>query len=194
MKRNDIIQYNKFTTPREANLWANKYKAHFPSDSDNDTVFLEAINLYTASAYPLFNNYLRYNKPLDPDYALYIRSMIEKIPTYNIPDNIVVYRYISKLALEEMSESHHPRKNTILKDKGFMSTTLIRESVDNYQPERTRNILLEISVPSGTKGTYIGLLKNTLSEYEIILAPNTKLRIDDKMIFNKRIWCTVCNT
>lgn len=80
----------------------------------------------------------------------------------------------------------------IMEDTGFMSTTLIRESVNSYKNGRNQNILLVISVPTSTKGTYVGHLKNTLSEYEVILAPNTKLRIDAKC-FNRCFWCTIVN-
>lgn len=186
------VQYKQFDTPTEATKWANHFKSYFPSDSDDDKEFLTAIDFYSASANPIFNNHLRYNKPLEADDPLYpyVLKMKAKLSTYHIPENIIVYRYISKGLLQTMSLSYPLKKGTILHDKGFMSTTLIRESVTDYCRDRHQNILLVISVPSGTKGTYIGLLKNTLKEYEVILAPNTKLRIDNKF-FNRCFWCTV---
>lgn len=188
--------YKEFHFPDETHSWYIKYKSHFPSDNDNDKEFLQAINYYTASANPLFNNLLRYNAKLESDDFIYpyIIKMIDKLPTYQIPDNIVVYRYISKGLLKEMCLSYPPKKGMIITDNGFMSTTLIRESVNSYRDGRNQHILLVIYVPSGTKGTYVGHLKDTLTEYEVILAPNTKLHIDNKFPFlNCYFECTVVN-
>lgn len=188
------VQYKQFNTSVEANTWANHFKSYFPSDNDDDKKFLTAIDFYSASANPIFNNHLRYNKPLETDDFLYpyVQKMKAKLPNYYIPDNIIVYRYICKGLLKAMCSSYPPKRGMLLHDKGFMSTTLIRESVNDYRSVCHQNILLVISVPSGTKGTYIGLLKNSLKEYEVILAPNTKLRIDNKIpLFNNYFECTV---
>lgn len=190
-------QYKQFYFHNEADLWVEKYKSRFPSDSDNDKIFLKALDYYTASANPLFNNHLRYHRPLEKDDHIYpyVTQMINKLPSYQIPDNIIVYRYISKGLLKEMCPSYPPKRGTILTDKGFMSTTLIRESINNHRhSDRLLKILLEISVPIGTKGTYVGHLKNMLSEYEVILVPNTQLHIDYKIPFcNRYFKCTVIN-
>lgn len=187
-------QYKKFHSSVEVHSWYIKYKSHFPSDNDADKEFLQAINLYTGSANLLFNNHFRYNTELDLDFYPYAVKMIDKLPTYHIPDDIIVYRYISKRLLKVMCPSYPPKKGMLLQDKSFMSTTLIRESVNSYRAGRNQNILLVISVPSDTKGTYVGHLENALSEYEIILAPNTQLRIDKKSLFcNNYFECTVVN-
>ena len=189
-------QYTKFKISDEVDLWYEKYKSDFPSGNDSDKDFLEAINIYTGSANVLVNNALRHDITiLDGDYMQPIfQKMIDKLPTYYIPDNIIVYRYISKGLLKEMCHSYPPKTGMVIHDKGFLSTTLIRESVNSYRSGRKQNILLVISVPSGTKGTYVGHLKDVLSEYEVILAPNTQLRIDYKIPFcNRYFECTIVN-
>lgn len=82
----------------------------FPSDNDTDKIFLKAIDYYTASGNPIFNNYFRYNAKLDSDHFVYpyVMKMIDKLPTYHIPDNIIVYRYISKRLLKAMCPSYPP--------------------------------------------------------------------------------------
>ena len=188
-------QYTKFKAADTVDLWYKKYKSGFPSDNDSDKDFLEAINIYTGSANLPFNNFLRYNKNIEDANTLHLApKMINKLPTYHIPDNIVVYRYISNRLLQTMCPSYPPKTGMVIHDKGFLSTTLIRESVNSYRSGRKQNILLVISVPSGTKGTYVGHLKDVLSEYEVILAPNTQLRIDYKIPFcNRYFECTVVN-
>lgn len=189
-------QYTKFTSSDEVDLWYEKYKSYFPSDNDNDKDFLKAINYYTGSANVLVNRALRYDMSILESNIVQpiFQKMIDKLPTYYIPDNIVVYRYISKGLLKTMCTTYAPKRGMIIQDKGFMSTTLIRESVNLYRSGRKQNILLVISVPSGTKGTYVGHLKDVLTEYEVILAPNTQLHIEYKFPFcNHYFECTVVN-
>ena len=188
-------QYTKFKTSDEVDLWYEKYKSYFPSDNDGDKDFLEALNMYTGSGNHIFNNHLRCNIQLDPFYQKNFTKMFDKLPTYHIPDNIIVYRYISKGLLKNMSPIYPPKRGMTIQDKGFMSTTLIKESMDNHrQSDVSLKILLKISVPAGTPGTYVGHLKNMLSEYEVILAPNTQLYIDHKIPFCDHYFkCTVVN-
>lgn len=189
--------FKKFICEKDVDNWVNTYKNYFPSNNDTDKDFLSAIHYYTGNANTILNNALRYDMSILEGNCMQsiFQRMIDKLPTYQIPDNIVVYRYISKGLLKEMCPSYPPKRRMIITDKGFMSTTLIRESIDNHrQSDTTLKILLEISVPAGTKGIYVGHLENTLSEYEVILVPNTKLRIDYKSLFmNKYFQCTVVN-
>lgn len=189
-------QYKEFHSRSEADLWVEKYKSHFPSDNDTDKIFLKALDYYTASGNPIFNNHLRHHKTMEKDsyFYPYVMQMINKLPTYQIPNNIVVYRYINKQLLKEMCNSYPPKHGSIIQDKGFMSTTLLRESVWQLRIDKKLNILLVISIPKGTRDTYVGLLHDSLPEYEVILAPNTQLRIDYKIpIFNTYFECTVVN-
>lgn len=188
------VHFHKFETEAEAETWAYENRTLFPNDSNDDKMFLEALDFYTASANVPINNYLRYNICLDEDdpSVSYAQILKRKLHKYHIPDNIIVYRYISKELLDIMKQSDNLQIHGILHDKGFMSTTLIRKSVDAYRKERRQNILLIISVTAGTPGTCVINLKNTLREYEVILAQDTRLRVDFKIPFTNRwIWCTV---
>lgn len=187
-------RYKIFISPKEVDSWFEKYKSYFPSDNDTDKEFVKVLENYVGSANIAINNTLRYGTSITEDDFIQSISqkMLDKLQTYHIPDDIVVYRYISKGLLKAMCPSYPLQKGMVLQDKGFMSTTLFRESVNSYRDGRNQNILLAISIPSGTKGTYVGRLENTLSEYEVILAPNTKLRIDYKIPFcNRYFKCTV---
>lgn len=186
--------FQKFKNTNEIDSWYTKFQSAFPSDNSTDKGFIDAITNYTGSLNNIINNHLRYHKPIDSIHLPHLETMITKLPTYHIPDDIIVYRYISKGLLKEMCPSYPPETGMILQDKGFMSTTLLKSSVTPYREGRNQNILLTISVPSGTKGTYVGHLESTLSEYEVILAHNTKLRIDCKIPFcDCNIKCTVIN-
>lgn len=185
--------YKKFRNTNQIDAWYTKFQFAFPSDNSTDKYFIDAITNYTGSLNNIINNHLRYNKQIDKIHIPHLETMITKLPTYHIPDDIIVYRYISKGLLKEMGTSKPLRKGTTLQDKGFMSTTLLKSSVNPYRIGRKQDILLIISVPSGTKGTYVGHLENTLFEYEVILAPNTQLLIDHKIPFHNYYYCTVIN-
>ncbi len=190
------VQYKAFQTTEEADAWVKKYKSFFPSDTDEDKIFIQAIDYYTGMLKPIYNNHLRQHFPIKEAnfFYPYLTRMVEKLPTYQIPDNIVVYRYIDKQLLKEICKSYPPKCDSIMQDKGFMSVTLLQDSVWQLRRDKKLNVLLVISVPKGTKGTYVDLLHDSLPEYEIILAPNTKLHIDNKMPFlNNRLECTVVN-
>lgn len=191
--------FTQFNNPNDVTAWANQFESCFPSDSDNDKEFISAINYFTSNANVPINNFLRYNykDSIEPSliHNIYMQ-MISKFPTYQIPDNVVVFRYISHQLLKEMCPSFPPKKDMLISDKGFMSTTLLRSCLFDFRKARNNKlvILLVISIPKGTSGTYVGLLQDSLPEYEIILAPNTHLRIDSKLPFSNRcLWCTVIN-
>lgn len=103
-------QYTKFKSSDDVDLWYEKYKSSFPSENKADKEFLEVLNLYTASGNHIFNGYLRYNIELNDFFQQPLTKMINKLPTYHIPDNIVVYRYISKGLLKKMCPTYPPKK------------------------------------------------------------------------------------
>lgn len=191
------IKYRKFETKEDADQWVEEYKAYFPKMSDSDTDFLQAIYFYTASANVPINRHLREDNTLldEDDTTLFpmLHSMLVKLPYYHIPDNIIVFRYINKGLLKQMCPNWPLRKGMIISDKSFLSTTLLRHGVDDYLEERNAKVLLEIAIPAGTRGTYVGLA-DTMPEYEVILVPNVKLRIDNICFpFQKKYKCTVIN-
>lgn len=189
--------YKDFLYPSDVDNWVKTYKNCFPSANNANKEFIDALSCYTGSVNTPINNALRYgtniseNTLIQPIY----QQLIDNLPTYHIPENIIVYRYISKGLLKVMCPSYPPKAGMIIQDKGFMSTTLIKNGVDSLRESNTLlKVLLKISVPAGTKGTYVGQEINPLSEYEVILAPNTQLRIDYKKPFSKKYFeCTVIN-
>lgn len=186
-------QYKKFNSPSDVDSWYKKNKLFFPSDNKTDKTTLKALDLYTASCSSIFNGHLRYNIKISDCYQRYLTQMVKEISTFQIPDNIIVYRYISKGLLKEMCTSYPPKKGLYLLDKGFMSTSLIKRNLEKHRhSDPSLKILLKISVPAGTNGIYVGHLENMLKESEVILAPNTQLRIDYKYPFYKKYFnCTV---
>lgn len=188
------VKYKQFKMEKEVKQWVQEYSGYFPKLTDSDTDFLMALYFYTASENVPINRHLREDNTLLEvgDMAYYdLKSMLQKLPFYHIPDNVTVYRYINRGLLKQMCPNWPPHKGMIISDKGFMSTTLLRHGVDQYLEGRHSNVLLKISIPEGSRGTYVGLT-DTLHEHEIILVPNTKIRIDSFCLpFQKEYKCTV---
>lgn len=180
--------YKFFKSEEQANEWINEYKCLFPNDPN--TSLYKALDMYIASAYVPINTYYRYGRTdiLDFDEIATINSITNELPNYHIPDKIIVYRYISSRFLQALTSKTSLKRGSIICDAGLMSTSLLRTA---YNRKEDQKICLIISVPKGTKGTYVGHIGDALPEYEIVLAPNTKLRVDHIALFGKFYFCTV---
>ena len=112
-----------------------------------------------------------------------------------IPNDIVVYRFIHKHLIRHMLEwgnSKSLKRNSILLNKGFLSTTLSTAAVENrdYANLRKRS-LFTIYVPKGTPCVYVDLVSN-MHEQEMLFAPGIRLKVNGKFMFGKFVECVVC--
>ena len=120
---------------------------------------------------------------------------VHEINSHPILDDIVVYRYVTKPLISCMLEwggSKSLKKNAILIDKGFFSTTLSLEAVANqpYANDRTRS-LFTVYIPRGTPAVYVDLVSD-MNEQEMLFAPGIRIKVIDKHVFGKVIECIVC--
>ena len=75
--------------------------------------------------------------------------------------------------------------NDIIKDEGFMSTSLREKTaIDFVNRKGERGILMYIKVPKGTNGIMVDVAINDNWESELLLEPGTKIRITGKRIEN----------
>ena len=85
------------------------------------------------------------------------------------------------------------RKNSILTDKGYFSTTLSLDSVvGRHYATLKRHSLFYIYVPKGTPCVYVDLISD-MHENEILFAPNIKLKVLGSYWFGRCIECVVVN-
>ena len=113
-----------------------------------------ALRDYTGTAYLNINSVLRgTDKNFAPGYydkALRIHQALQKS---SLPCSCVVYRGVSIKALGEFQHlTDQQLVGCILNDNGFMSTSL------NPNDAFSGDIRLELSVPEGTHGAYMGYL------------------------------------
>lgn len=186
--------YVRFNTALEANSWIEKYKMEFPQETDVDVEFIDAIKNYTSSANVPINNHLRFDNSLikatDIVYPIK-QKLLDKLPEYQIPDNIVAYRYIPINVFTKLLGIWPLKKGMLITDNGFCSVSLLPHGADRHKEEKITYLHFEIAIPSGTAGTYVGLVSE-MDEYEILLAPGAKFRIDSIYFpFIRKLRCTL---
>lgn len=114
---------------------------------------------YTQGIHHVFNNVLRYCgvEKYDFEDSCISKSMIvdsiDEINKHKLCEDVIVYRYVSKDILRDMKKWSNVRlirRNSMLTDKGYFSTTLSLESVRTRHYATLRdNSLFTIYVPKG---------------------------------------------
>lgn len=201
----NYTKYKRFTLS-EAENWGRKNYLHWLPKLQNrnyipQTPIEKFFRYYTQGASSFFNNITRFDNLDTYDFKdsflnkkMFYDSVYE-INQHPIPDNIVVYRYIPKHLIKHMlkwGNSKYLKRNSILSDKGFFSTTLSMEAVQcrPYTNLKER-ILFTIFVPKGTPAVYVDLISE-MCEQEMLFAPQIKLYVINNHILSKCIECIVC--
>ncbi len=204
------MDFNRTTfkqfTIEEAEEWGRKNYGNWLSklqnqDYEPQTPAEEFFRYYTQGAHKFFNNITR-NYDIDTyDFSegFFSKDMFDnsicEIDCHPIPDDIVVYRYIPKTLIKVMLKwggSQSLKRNSILVDQGFFSTTLSIDAVQNrdYANLEQRN-LFTVYVPKGTPCVYVDLVSD-MHEQEMLFTPGIRLQVIGKRRFGKYVECVVC--
>lgn len=202
------IGFNSFKrfTPETAEDWGRKnYGNWLPELQNQDyeprTPAEEFFRYYTQGVHIFFNKILRlYDiNTYDFNESYFSREMFDngvyEIQCHPIPNDIVVYRFIPKHLISNMLEwgnSKSLKRNSILSDKGFFSTTLSTEAVkdQDYASLRERS-LFTFYVPKGIPCVYVDLISD-MHEQEMLFAPGIRLKVIGKHVFGKFVECVIC--
>lgn len=198
-------KFKEFTLD-EAEEWGRKnYVDWLPElqsqDYEPQTPAEEFFRYYTQGIHNFFNETTRYDETdtFYFDERYFSKEMfddsIKEINCHPIPDDIVVYRYVPKTLIKKMLEwgdSKSLKRNSILVDKGFFSTTLNIGAVKSRgYAELRKHSLFKIYVPKGTPSVYVDLISD-MHEQEMLFAPGIKLKVIWKCWFGKFVECIVC--
>jgi len=173
--------YKEFKTEKEAQNWIDSFydKNEFSKEE------LDLIYSYGGGNYKLYNKFLRGQISLDEESKEELDNFINRFSKYRLKENIIVYRYMKYSNLKYLLKKNKFNAKTY-NEKGFMSTTLIpeNESLEKLISDNGYNCLLRIKVPKGTIGIPIKHINrySLLKEYEVLLWPGTKIKIDKKGI------------
>lgn len=121
---------------------------------------------HEASYYVNINNTLRGKDSFtDGNQMRYIR-LHNALGRAEVPCDIIAYRGLSRDAYNSMLENSILAGGDGLRDNGFMSCSLACENLFN----NTSDVILQLTIPEGTRGAYIGNVGNDFeSECELLL-------------------------
>lgn len=187
-KIDDKSKYKEFLRVEECEKWgeyysdwAKKYKeVMILSNNIKTSHSLETstIECYCGYAYRELNEFLRFGyhseKHIYDKMSDILIMALCSAP--RIPENIIVYRIVNKIFIENMIRQNKLNRQTPIQEKGFMSTSLLKNIVNTYSEGVEEPHLLKIFVPKNTIGIYINSIAKR-DEEEILLAPNNYLRL-----------------
>ncbi len=199
--------YKNFSS-EEAIIWGKKYFGDWLLNMrvysiQTNTPLEEFFRKYTSGTGSIYNEILRGSTKRksmlssnDKKNLKLIRLAEKEIMKHPSPDNIVVYRYISKEILDYMKKWYklnRIKKNCILVDDGFLSTTFTPKVIKDSSYAKESKKILKIYVPKGTPCVYVDLISD-MHENEVIFCPRLKLKVISAPIFSKYIECIVVNS
>lgn len=187
----DKSKYKEFSTEEECKEWGNRYYSNFGNKYKEDMLSAKkvgfhsnsetsAIEHYCGHSYKGINQYLR--NGVDSGEEIYYKMasilIMAMCSAPKIPEDIVVYRMVNKVFIDELTNNNKFVELKALQEKGFMSTSLLRDISNIYSSDNTGLYLLKIYVPKGTIGIYVNSVVSR-DEEEILIAPNYVLRLVD---------------
>lgn len=140
-----------------------------------------AIDGYTGTDYLDYNAWLRGGRNPEGYDEFYSPEEIDRMVNtlestmVPLPVDIKVFRYMDTRGLNVADQSPYSLVGATIKDKGFLSTGT--RDLASIQAVNGGKIRMEIDVPAGTRGVYVEEFSSVKGEFELILAPDTPLRV-----------------
>lgn len=168
-----MADYKKAMTYKEADklgekITPKKWFDNLPSNHE------AAINVYTGSSYQEINGYLRgtVDHISDP-MKKRIDYITESLSKASLKENIIVYRGADTDALgKNFNPANYKKmKGAIISDKGFMSTSLVKETAFSG------DVKFEIRAKAGSKAAFVKPISSHKSENEVLFNRGTKMKI-----------------
>lgn len=199
--------FREFVDKDEATEWGKEHYSDWMPQLQNQnykpqTPAEQFFRYYTQGIHNTYNRILRYSNIEKYDFEdsgvtkeMFIDGTAE-INNQFLSEDIIVHRYVDIDLLRDMkkwSSVKIIKRNSILIDKGFFSTTLSLDSVQNRDyATLIGHSLFYIYVPKGTPCAYMDLVSD-MHENELLFAPNIRLRVLGSFYFGRYIECIVVN-
>lgn len=176
-------EYLEFKNQEEAHAWgmehyknwADKYKSVMQmSKMAIKGSFCNApLECYCGYSYRQINEFLRYEEDDEchtyRELADFLSVVLCSAP--RIPHDLVLYRMVNDGFIDMLIEKNKQKFSTPIQEKGFMSTSLLKDIANESEPYAAENNLLKIFVPKDTIGIYVNSVTRR-SEEEMLLFPN----------------------
>lgn len=182
-KIDDKKKYLEFKNHEEAkiwgiehyNNWSDKYKQIMQMSKNviKGSFFSAPLECYCGYSYRQINEFLRYER--DGDQHIY-RELADILSIVlcsapRIPHDLILYRMVNDEFIDMLIEKNRQKQPVPIEEKGFMSTSLLKEIAHEDEPYAAENNLLKIFVPKDTIGIYVNAITNR-NEEEMLLFPN----------------------
>lgn len=164
-----MIEYLSFKDRKEIDKWS--LDNHLKLEEQSDIDFA-----YTYSKWDDFNISIRKERPLTAGEEILDNNLQRMLLKYKTPQNLVVYRGISKEAIKSMIRDakclpkYMRHRKTVL-ERGYLSTSLREEGTLNTE------IQLKIYVPVGMPMILIDTHSIEPAQEEILFGKNILMRI-----------------
>lgn len=164
-----IIHYEK---------WALKYEQVMQMSKAviNSSLCDAPLECYCGYSFRQINEFLRYGK--DDKYHTY-REMADILSIVlcsapRISNDLVLYRMVNDEFVNMFIAKNKQAVPVPIQEKGFMSTSLLKNIANETESYASQNNLLKIFVPKDTIGVYVNAVTSR-SEEEMLLCPNMYL-------------------
>lgn len=180
----DKEKYLELKNREEARLWGEAYYKEWGGkygkvmESAKKVVmerhYYQPVEYYCGEAYREINGFLRYEK--GNECHMY-RELVDLLSIVlcsapRIRHSLILYRIVSDEFINMFIQEN--KRGLPIQEKGFMSTSLIKDIVNETEAYASQNNLLKIFVPEDTIGVYVNVVQYR-SEEEILLLPNMYL-------------------
>lgn len=176
----DKEKYIEFIDPQEIQVWSKEYYEKWAEKYKKDmqvakrivkTAFCTSpIECYCGYSYQGVNQFLR--NGIDDEIHTYrelsdVLSMV-LCAAPRIPCDLILYRMVNDVFIDMLVKQNRQRTPTPIQEKGFMSTSLLKNIANENEPYAKEMNLLKIYVPRDTIGIYVNAVARR-SEEEMLL-------------------------
>lgn len=164
-----IINYKQFASHDEVKAWETEVTPKWIHSLTSEET--EGIYRYTGTVYERVNQYLRDGGDA-PDLDKLIDSISSGLGKFDLQENIVVHRGLKKNIFA--SYAAEDLVGVTFVDKGFMSTSLLKEK------QFSGRVQMKINAPAKSRGALINPLSMFQDEeYEFLFDAGTEMKILD---------------
>lgn len=155
--------------------WANTYKSvmKLAGDTVKTSLYTSPIECYCGYSYRQINDYLRYGFDSGENFYREMADILSIIlcSAPRIPRDLILYRLVNDEFINNLIEENKRDRPTPIQEKGFMSTSLLKDIVNQSESYASEKNLLKIYVKRETIGVYVNSVTRR-SEEEMLLFPN----------------------
>lgn len=182
----DKKEYIEFKNQEEARTWgikyykkwADKYKRVMQMSKRAIKCSLcdEPLECYCGYSYRQINEFLRYDKDNENHTYRELADILSIVlcSAPRIPHNLILYRMVNDEFIDMLIKKNKQKLPTPIQEKGFMSTSLLKDIAKENEPYAVENSLLKIFVSKDTIGVYVNAITSR-NEEEMLLFPNMYL-------------------